>query len=59
MAEFEPITFNRTSADGEDQQLVAHTPAEEVHLRYEGWTEKGAKAAKSAPRAAGHSTPSS
>lgn len=32
-------TFTRTKPDGTKQTRVAHTPAEAVKLRFEGWKE--------------------
>jgi hypothetical protein len=38
----EPITFTRTT-DGKSEHRLAHTPAEAVKLRFDGWVEKPAK----------------
>lgn len=47
--EFVPLTFVRDGEDGEKRERVAYSPAEEVQLRYDGWSEK--KTGRSAPAA--------
>lgn len=41
-----PTTFTRTGPDGATKTRVAYSPADEVQLRFEGWTEKTDGAAK-------------
>jgi hypothetical protein len=35
----EPIKFTRNDDEGKSRTRYAHTPAEAVKLRYDGWTE--------------------
>lgn len=53
--EFQPVTFTKTDDRG-DHTLTAHTPAEAVKLRFDGWKEQKAtstKAAAAGPSKAG------
>jgi hypothetical protein len=49
--EFAPIVFERTAEDGTKQELVATSPADEVRLRFDGWTEKKGASKKNVPAA--------
>lgn len=47
------IVFTRQGDDGKTLERVAHTPAEAVKLRFDGWREKkSAASSKTAAKAA-------
>lgn len=47
---FEPVAYTKAGVDGE---RIAYTPADAVHLEFEGWTTKDGKPAAGAKRGAG------
>lgn len=49
--DFEPVTFTKSDERGE-HTLTAHTPAEVVKLRFDGWKEQKASTASSTKTAA-------
>lgn len=54
---FSPITFTRKRGDGSTATRVAHSQAEAVSLRFEGWTETKTAAAGTRPPRATDSSP--
>jgi hypothetical protein len=44
---FKPTTFSR-EVDGKTQELTAHSPADAVRLKFDGWRDTGA-VSKTAP----------
>jgi hypothetical protein len=45
---FAPVTFTKKIGDS-TATLTAHSPAEAVKLRFDGWVEKGAARTHAAP----------